>query len=377
MRVCIVATEFLGINVSGGIGVGARTLGRHLVTRGIEVRAIVPHGQNLPSSLTMDGMSIRTCDRSDLRALTREVQAANAEVYHYVQASLGARLAQKAMPDRAHVVECVDPRDWSDWLVDFRLPTHSAVALLPSFLYFGTWPAKMAARRADVVQVPARFLETKVRRLYGRNTAPQFVPMPLDAPSTVDKSSSPLIAFVGRLVPRKRPEIVLELARQFPSVRFEIIGGGSGNAYAEGLRRQAAALRNVTFTGFVDQTADPRLFERLSEAWVLVNSAAREGLPLTFIEAAAYRCAILSASDPDGYASNFGYHVTNGDFARGLDWLLTNEHWRLAGERGHLHVAHEHASTHAIKRQLSVYEQALARAGERRGNARPMRGPKG
>jgi len=105
-----------------------------------------------------------------------------------------------------------------------------------------------------------------------------------------------------------------------------------------------------------------RLFDYLSEAWVLINTAAREGLPLTFIEAAAHRCAILSECNPDGYASNFGYHVTAGNIVRGLEWLLADEKWWIAGERANMHVTHEHNSGTAIKRQLSIYDAALARS---------------
>jgi glycosyltransferase involved in cell wall biosynthesis len=269
------------------------------------------------------------------------------------------------MANRAHVIECVDPRDWSDWFIDFRLPTQTAARLIPSFVYFGTWPAKLSARRADAVQVPARFLQAKVHRLYGLCATPQVVPMPFDVSSTGQKSPSPLVVFVGRLVRRKRPELVIDLARRFPAVRFVIIGGGGGSTYASALRRQAAGLANLTFTDFIDQTVDSRLFDSLSAAWILINNAAREGLPLTFVEAAAHGCAILSASDPDGYASNFGYHVTDGDFVRGMDGLLANENWRLAGKRGQLHVAREHVSADAIKIQLSVYDKALARVATR------------
>ena len=160
------------------------------------------------------------------------------------------------MADRAHVIECVDPRDWSDWLIDFRLPTSSAARLIPSFVYFGTLPAMLSARRADAVQVPARFLQTKARRLYRLSMAPQVVPMPFDASSTAEKSPSPLVVFVGRLVPRKRPELIIDLAGRFPAVRFVAIGGGSGNNYASRLRRQAASMKNLTFTDFIDQAAD-------------------------------------------------------------------------------------------------------------------------
>ncbi|MGE3831986.1 MAG: glycosyltransferase, partial [Parvibaculaceae bacterium] len=311
--------------------------------------------------------------RSDLRAFVRQIRAADADVYHCVQASLGAYLAQRAMPDRAQVVECVDPRDWNDWLIDFRLPTHSAARLIPSFVYFGTRPARLSVRRADAVQVPARFLQAKVQRLYGLGTCPQFAPMPFDAPGTVTKSATPLVIFVGRLVPRKRPEIVLELARQFPAVRFMIVGDESGRGYGSELRRQAAALPNVIFSGFIDQMTDARLFDHLGEAWILVNTAAREGLPLTFIEAASHRCAILSECDPDGYASKFGYHVRDGDFASGLKCLLSDDAWRSAGERAYTCVARDHAPGNAGKIQLAIYADALARSAGRRSMTRATR----
>jgi glycosyltransferase involved in cell wall biosynthesis len=313
----------------------------------------------------LEGMTIRTYDRRDPRALMREARAADADLYHYIQASLGAYLGQWAMPDRAHVIECADPREWGDWRISFRFPTHSAVRLVPSFAYFGTRPATLSARWADAIQVPARFLQTKVRRLYGLSADPHYVPMPFDPPAVVKKSTSPLVVFVGRLVPIKRPEIFLDVAGRFPGVRFVVIGGGSDEGYARDMRRRADALNNVEFTDFIDQATDNRLFAYLSQAWVLINTAAREGLPLTFIEAAANGCAILSACNPDGYASNFGHHVTDGDFARGLELLLANDKWRMAGARAQAHANREHVSGPAIERQLSVYEAPLAKSAAR------------
>ena len=161
MRVCIVTTEFLGVGPCGGLGVSARTLGRHLIARGIEVSVVAPSGgwQCEASPSMLEGIEVRSYDRRNQRAFMRAVQSADADVYQYTQASLGAYLAQWVMPDRAHVVECADPRDWSDWLIDFKLPTHSALRLIPSFAYFGTRPAALSARQADAVQVPARFLQ--------------------------------------------------------------------------------------------------------------------------------------------------------------------------------------------------------------------------
>lgn len=369
MRVCIVTTEFLGVGPCGGLGVSARTLGRHLLARGVEVSVVAPGSGKQPdaSPAMLEGVSVRTYDRRNQLAFMRAVRAADADVYQHTQASLGAYLAQWAMPDRAHVVECADPRDWNDWKIDFRLPTHSALRLVPSFAYFGMRPAALSAQQADAVQVPARFLQEKVRRLYRLSAEPHYVPMPFDPPVAAKKSTSPLVVFVGRLVRRKRPEIFLDVARRFPSVRFVVMGGGSDQSYAGEMKRRGAALSNVEFTDFIDQASDLRFFSYLSEAWILINTAAREGLPLTFIEAAANGCAILSACNPDGYASNFGYHVTDGDFERGLDVLLAGDTWRMAGERARTHAEREHVPGSAMQHQLSLYETALARSAERRG----------
>lgn len=368
MRVCIVTTEFLGVGPCGGLGVSARTLGRHLLARGIEVCVVAPGGRQQHEAPSMlDGIAVRTYDRRNQRAFMRAVRTADADVCHHTQASLGAYLGQWAMPDRAHVVECADPRDWNDWKIDFRLPTHSALRLVPSYVYFGTRPAALSAQRADAVQVPARFLREKVRRLYRLGADPHYVPMPFDPPATLKKSASPLVVFIGRLVRRKRPEIFLDVAQRFPNVRFVVMGGGSDQSYAGEMKRRGAALSNVEFTDFIDQASDRRFFSNLSRAWILINTAAREGLPLTFIEAAANGCAILSACNPDGYASNFGYHVTDGDFARGLDVLLAGDTWRMAGERARAHAEREHVSGSAMEHQMSLYEAALARSAERGG----------
>ena len=69
MRVCIVTTEFLGAGASGGNGVVARTLGRHLAARGVEVHAIVSRRRPgaAPTLSASKAYVDRTYDRSDLR----------------------------------------------------------------------------------------------------------------------------------------------------------------------------------------------------------------------------------------------------------------------------------------------------------------------
>jgi glycosyltransferase involved in cell wall biosynthesis len=101
----------------------------------------------------------------------------------------------------------------------------------------------------------------------------------------------------------------------------------------------------------------------------MVNASTKEAMPNAFLEAAAHRCAILAALDPDGFSSKFGYFVQKkdggdkyadaDDFARGLAWLLDGDRWREQGQRGYEHVRATFENEVAIQRHLEVYRRAL------------------
>jgi glycosyltransferase involved in cell wall biosynthesis len=105
-------------------------------------------------------------------------------------------------------------------------------------------------------------------------------------------------------------------------------------------------------------SSDP-VSQVLGRSWVLVNTSAREGLPNAFIEAAAHQCAILSEVDPDSFASRFGYHAADGDFAQGLAALLENDLWRERAAEGYAHVKAHFAAESAIQQHLAVYQKVM------------------
>ncbi len=166
-----------------------------------------------------------------------------------------------------------------------------------------------AIHRATGLYGAAQFVISKAARKYGLRQEPGFLPTPIDIPPPGTKAAKPTVCFVGRLHRRKRPELFLDLVRQFPEVHFICVGGTNDRAYENSLRRNYAGLPNLEMTGIIDQFETDRLRRILEQSWVLVNTAAREGLPTTFLEAAANRCALLSSVDPDGFASRFGYHA--------------------------------------------------------------------
>ena len=112
--------------------------------------------------------------------------------------------------------------------------------------------------------------------------------------------------------------------------------------------------------GFIDQFQTDQLSGLLGRSWILVNTAAREGLPNAYIEAAAHRCAVLSAVDPDGFASQFGYHAAQNDFDTGLQRLLADNHWLECGQRGYDYVSQVFECDKAIDQHITVYDRFLS-----------------
>ena len=129
-----------------------------------------------------------------------------------------------------------------------------------------------------------------------------------------------------------------------------------GPEYDRELRQAYGSLPNLELLGFIDQFRSDGLTQLLSKSWILANTAAREGLPNSFIEAAAHGCAILSAVDPDGFASRFGRQVTDDNFAAGLRYLLENDRWRGLAAAGYQYVRDTFSLENAIDRHLAVYE---------------------
>ena len=70
------------------------------------------------------------------------------------------------------------------------------------------------------------------------------------------------------------------------------------------LRSKYRDTPNLELAGFKVGFEKDKILEK---SWILVNTSVSEGLPVSFLEAAAHHCAILSPNDPDGFTRNFGY----------------------------------------------------------------------
>jgi glycosyltransferase involved in cell wall biosynthesis len=104
---------------------------------------------------------------------------------------------------------------------------------------------------------------------------------------------------VGSFRPVKRPEALLDLARQLPDLRFALVGGHSAEmaGYFNRVAAAASSLPNLTVYGAVPYQQVGTLFDR---AKLLVNTSTMEGFPNTFLQAWMRGVPVATTFDPDG-----------------------------------------------------------------------------
>ncbi len=357
MRVCLISVEIFAWGKYGGFGRATRLIGRELSRRGVQVTAVVPRRKGQGAVENLDGIRVLSFKPRDFLTATRLFREANADVYHSQEPSMGTYLAQRAMPDRKHIMTFRDPRDLEDWGIELKLPSLNYLQVLANWMYEDNFLVKKAVQRGDAWFTIGKYLIPKVKVKYEMPGEPQFLPTPVPIPEQVHKSQSPSVCYVNRWDRRKRPEIFFELARAFPEVQFYAVGKSRDARYEEQLRSEYGKLPNLDMVGFIDQFTSNRHSQILEQSWVFVNTAAREALPNAFIEAASHRCAILSSVDPDQLATKGGYYAADDDFAKGLKTLLENDLWRTQGENGYRYMSEVFELNKSIDRHLTIYEQ--------------------
>lgn len=380
MHICLIANQIAAWGKIGGFGTATRAIGAGLARRGIEVSAVVPrrkgHGQRRVEEL--DGITVYgsgVFETLTSGAIFREI---GADIYHSQEPNIATWLAQRAAPEARHVVTCRDPRGFSDHLQELRHSTRGRQLMLPASWYYEMSPlVKRAVRNADAVFCPAPMIVKRARRLYGDGIDPVFVPSPVDLPEREPvKSTKPEVLFVGRWDRRKRIERFFELARLFPEVHFTAVGEAHDGGYDRHLRERYGDLVNVEMPGFVPRFGGGGLYDLYERAWVIVNTSIREGLPYTFIEAAAWGCSILSELNPERFAERFGYAAEGGDYEAGLRWLLTDENWKLRGRAAADYVHEFFGEKNSIREHIRRYRALLGEAGGGRAFVDTMSGSK-
>ena len=262
------------------------------------------------------------------------------------------------MPHRPHVITFQDPYDLHEWSRISRVdPRYALNPRFRSRLVVENLMLSRACKGAYSLHAQARFLIPKAVRLFRLDRAPSFLPNPVVVPRwRLRKSDSPTVCFLGRWDPQKRVELFFGLAERFPDVDFVAMGHSHDPDRDSRLRKRYGSAENLLLTGFVSEEEKSRILER---SWALVNTSVREALPVSFLEALAHETTILSGEDPDGLTSSYGFHVADGDYARGLKALLGDDGWRVRGRLGRRYVEEVHELDRVVDMHLEIYRGIL------------------
>jgi glycosyltransferase involved in cell wall biosynthesis len=175
------------------------------------------------------------------------------------------------------------------------------------------------------------------------------------------------VLWVGSIQPKKRPEMILQIAAQLPEVQFVMAGGkmrGHASLYERTLL-QAADLPNVQFLGFVPHSEIGRHF---LEADMLISTSdgELEGFPNVFLQAWCVGLPVVASCDPDGIIARHGLgyvHQTTPGLVRAISAVRTDRQLHRGMAARAREYVEEHHSPDRVGRDLDHLLRDLLEAG--------------
>ncbi len=118
----------------------------------------------------------------------------------------------------------------------------------------------------------------------------------------------PYVVWVAVLRELKRPDLLIEIARQAPDLRFVVCGGPTNfqaaPSYGERIVTALQALSNVEYLG---QTDPEKTLQLIADASVFLSTSDEEGFPSVFLEAWTAGTPVVSLKiDPNHIIENNG-----------------------------------------------------------------------
>ncbi|HEX3099287.1 MAG TPA: glycosyltransferase family 4 protein [Usitatibacter sp.] len=365
-RVCFVApttwpvlTGDRSIPVVGGAEVQQSMIAPALVKRGWRVSMIsLDYGQ--PEGADVRGVTVYRTHKPDaglpvvrfvyprFTSLWQAMKRANADIYY--QRTADIQTACVAAFCRVHGRRSVYAGA-SD--VDF-MPGEEDIKFVRDRAIF-----RWGVRNVDAVIVQNAVQLETLRRNFGRQGF--LIPSCYVAPAGARADRAGYVLWAATVRPSKRPELLLEIARRLPNVRFVMIGGPDpGRREAEYMRsvvEMAAAVPNIEVRGFVPFVEAERAFDG---ARVVINTSLYEGFPNTFLQAwsrGVPTVGFIDTGSRRGGEPVYDVAADADDAAARVGRLMADDaHWTAASGRALEHFR----ESHSIDAVLDLYERILA-----------------
>lgn len=369
MRIAMIGHKRYGSR-EGGVEVVVTELARRMAALGHEVTCYDRSGADVMTGdaadvreRVVDGVRVvpvKTIDKKGLAALSSSYFATKAAIkdrpdvihYHAEGPCVPLALAKRA---GIRTVATIHGLDWqrAKW-----------GRLASTYIKMGE---KTAASKADGLIVLSEGVRRYFMEAYGREAV--FIPNGVDAkealPTSVIKERWNLekdsyLLYLGRLVPEKCPELLIEAFRALDTNKHLVIAGGSSDtsAYEKELRAAAQGDNRILFTGFI--TGEP-LAEMYSNCYAYVLPSDVEGMPMSLLEAMAYgRCCVTSdipecADVLAGNGVTFGRGSADSLQAALQGLLAEGDRGRVLGGAAKAHVEKTYNWDSVVERTLAVY----------------------
>jgi glycosyltransferase involved in cell wall biosynthesis len=182
----------------------------------------------------------------------------------------------------------------------------------------------------------------------------------------IGKGSKLVVGMVGRLVPQKGPELLLQAAKElllrFPETLFVFVGDGPARAALERLASELGIMQRVIFAG---QRNDlPSVYAAMD---IFALPSLNEGMPMTILEALASRKAIVATRVGEVprliLPGKTGFLIEPGDASGlrdALARLLADEQLRDEfAEAGHALVRQNFSAQAMSRKYLDLYHRLV------------------
>ena len=368
MRIAMIGHKRYGSR-EGGVEVVVTELARRMAVLGHEVTCYDRSGADVMTGDAADGrerkvdgvrvVPVRTIDKKGLAALSSSYFATLTAIkdcpdvihYHAEGPCVPLPLAKRA---GIRTVATIHGLDWqrAKW-----------GRLASTYIKMGE---KAAATKADGLVVLSKSAQSYFEGAYGRTAT--FIPNGIEVkqPRPVNQikekwglDEGSYLLYLGRLVPEKRPELLIDAFKGLDTDKKLVIAGGGSDTseYEVSLREAAQGDPRILFTGFVN--GEP-LEELYSNCYAYVLPSV-EGMPMSLLEAMAYGCCCVTSDIPECADVLAGNGVTfekgSADSLRAtLQGLLADSgRGRVLGAAAKAHVEKSYNWDSVVERTLELY----------------------
>ena len=294
-RVHVLAWRDLADVEAGGSELHAATIARHWAAAGIDVTLRSSYAQGSPPTAVRDGYRvIRRAGRYAIfpRAVLAEL--------------VGRHGPRDALVEIWNGVPFFSPLWCRGPRVVFLHHHHEKMwpLVLPArYAHLGslleTRIAPPMYRAASIVTLSESSKRELVDHMHLKASSIRVVPPGIDERYTPSgtKSDHPLVVSVGRLMPSKRVDVLIDaldvVRRTRPDTELVIVGEGYERDY---LQQHIAGRNASSWVRLVGRVSDEELLSLYRRAWVVASASIAEGWGMTLTEAAACGTPAIATS---------------------------------------------------------------------------------